>query len=55
MGIQPLEIVYFFYTSEYDVYRRQIMTYKNGPRTERVNVIAIQIIKNVYIRRANYI
>ena len=26
------------YTSEYDVYRRQILTYKDGPRTERVKL-----------------
>ena len=25
-----------FYTSESDVYRRQILTYKDGPRAERV-------------------
>ena len=24
------------YTSEFDVYRRQILTYKDGPRAERV-------------------
>ena len=43
MGRRPLEIFVFFphrdriYTSESDVYRRQILTYKDGPRTERVN------------------
>ena len=26
------------YTSESDVCRRQILTYKDGPRTERVNI-----------------
>ena len=26
------------YTSESDVYRRQILAYKDGPRAERVNV-----------------
>ena len=26
------------YMSEYDVYRRQILTYKDGLRTERVNL-----------------
>ena len=42
MGLRPLEIFYYFqcrdrlYTSESDVYRRQILTYKDGPRTERV-------------------
>ena len=46
MGLRPLEIFYFFqrgdrlYTSESDVYRRQIMTYKDGPRAERVNPTA---------------
>ena len=43
MGLRPLEIFNFFqcedrlYTSESDVYRRQILTYKDGPRTERVD------------------
>ena len=42
MGLRPLEIFKFFqrgdrlYTSESDVYRRQILTYKDGPHTERV-------------------
>ena len=26
------------YTSEFDVYRRQILTYKDGPGAERVNI-----------------
>ena len=44
MGVRPLEICYFFqcwnrlYTSESDVYRRQILSYNDGPRTERVNM-----------------
>ena len=43
MGLQPLELFKFFqrgqrlYTSESDVYRRHILTYKDGPRAERVN------------------
>ena len=42
MGLRPLEIFSFFqcgdrlYTSEFDVYRRQILTYKDGPSAERV-------------------
>ena len=42
MRLRPLEGFQFFqrgdrlYTSESDVYRRQILTYKDGPRTERV-------------------
>ena len=42
MGLRPLYIFYFFqwgdslYTSESDVYRCQILTYKDDPRTERV-------------------
>ena len=28
------------YTSESDVYRRQILTYKDGPRNERVKPIS---------------
>ena len=40
----PLEIFQFFqcwdllYMSEPDVYRRQVLRYKDGPRTERVKV-----------------
>ena len=43
MGLRPLEIFNFFqcedrlYTSESDVYRRQILTYKDSPRAERVD------------------
>ena len=43
MGLQPLYIFKLFqrgdrlYTSESDVYRRQILTYKDGPRAARVN------------------
>ena len=39
MGLPPLEIFSFFqrgdglHTSESDVYRRQILTYIDGPRT----------------------
>ena len=43
MGLQPLQIFNQFfqcgdslYTSETDVYRPLILTYKEGPRTERV-------------------
>ena len=32
-----------FYTSESDVYRRQILTYKDGPRTEGVKVTSDDI------------
>ena len=41
MGPRPLEILYFFqcgdrlYTTESDVIRRQILTYKDDPRAER--------------------
>ena len=41
MELRPLEILEFFqcgnrfYTSESDVYRRHILTYKDDPRTER--------------------
>ena len=43
MGLWPLELFKFFqrgqrlYTSESDVYRRHILTYKDGPRAESVN------------------
>ena len=44
MGLRPLEFFIFFpcgdrlYTSESDVYRRQILTYKDGPRAVRVKL-----------------
>ena len=43
MGLRPLEIFLLLqrgdrlYTSESDVYRRQIVTCKDDPRTESVN------------------
>ena len=42
MGLRPIELFEFFpcggrrYTSESAVYRREIPTYKDGPRVERV-------------------
>ena len=42
MSLRPLEPFHFFqigdrlYTSESGVYRRQILTYKDDPRAERV-------------------
>ena len=45
MVLRLVELFYFFqsgdrlYTSKSDVYRRQILTYKEGPRAERVNVL----------------
>ena len=42
MSLRPLEICQFFqreyrlHTSDSDVYRRQILTYKDGSRAERV-------------------
>ena len=47
MALWPLEVFYFFqcvdclFTSESDVYRRQILTYKDGPRAERVKTNVI--------------
>ena len=44
-----------FYTSESDVYRRQILTYKDGPRAERVNISVptkrrrIQYVSSVHV------
>ena len=44
MGLRVLDILYFLqrgyrlYTTEPDVYRRQILTYKDGPRAERVDI-----------------
>ena len=52
MGLRPLEICQYFqngdrlYTSESDVYRRQIPTAKDGPRAERVkNIFSVLIQK----------
>ena len=43
MGLRPLEIFQFFhcglYTPESDVCRRQFLTYKDDPRTERVKIL----------------
>ena len=49
------------YTSESDVYRRQILTYKDGPRTARVNAgdtsdvldgnVHIPILGMIYIKQ----
>ena len=44
MGLWPLYYIFFLvrgagdrlYTSESDVYRRQILTYKDGPRASHV-------------------
>ena len=50
MGVWPLEIFQLFqcgdrlYTSESDVYRRQILTYKDGTRAERVNLSSVALL-----------
>ena len=50
MGLQPLQIFLIFqrgdrlYTSEFDVCRRQIVTYINGPRAERVKALTTTIV-----------
>ena len=31
------------YTSEYDVYRRQILTYKDDSRTERIEIFIMAV------------
>ena len=47
MGLRPLEICLLLqrgdrlYTSESDVYRRQNLTYKDGPRAERVSQLTL--------------
>ena len=52
MDLRPLEIFHFFqcgdrlYTSESDVYRRQILTYKDGPRNEGVDTRSQQIVES---------
>ena len=35
------------YTSEFDVYRRQILTYKNGPRAEMVKIKILSEISTI--------
>ena len=43
------------YTSEFDVYRRQILTYKDGPRTERVNKCTSSCtVKPLYVLLAGF-
>ena len=54
MDLRPLEIILFFqrgshlYTSESDVYRRQIPTYKDGPRAVRVKNTLKTMILYIY-------
>ena len=38
MSLRPLEIFYFYfiYKLESDVYRRRILTYKDGPHTVKI-------------------
>ena len=49
MGQRPLQRFQLFqcgdrlYTSESDVYRRQILTSKDGPRTERVKPAVVHV------------
>ena len=49
MGVRPLEIFPFFlrrdrlHTSESEVCRRQIQTYKEGPRAERVKIFIMAV------------
>ena len=38
---QPFQCADRLYTSESDVYRRQILTYKDDPRTERMKIMAV--------------
>ena len=54
MGLRPL--FYFFqcgdrlYTSESDVYRRQILSYKDGPRAERVKTHKTSLFEYTVLR-----
>ena len=56
MGLRPLLIFVLFqwedrlWTSESDVYRRQILTYKDGPRTERVKMAAKMAAMRTQVR-----
>ena len=36
------------YTSECDVYRRQILTYKDGPRTVSVKLCAAELFASIF-------
>ena len=38
-----------FHTSESDVYRRQILTYKDGPRAERIKIFLLVTVKSITI------
>ena len=40
---QPFQCGNRLYTSESDVCRRQILTYKDGPRTERIKIFIMNI------------
>ena len=50
MGLRPLEIFSFFqcgdrlYTSESDVYRRQILTYKDVPALKELRATSVQTV-----------
>ena len=58
MGLRPVDIFKFFqcrdrlYTSESAVHRRQILTYKDGPHTERVKYT---ILLTAPIYASNYL
>ena len=42
-----------FYTSESDVYRRQILTCKDDPRTEMVKTTAHESVRQYYLPNVN--
>ena len=57
MGLRQLKIFQFFqcgdhlYTSESDVYRRQILKYKDNPRTERFKMVRNVLIQIVQMQQ----
>ena len=43
LDFEPLQSGDRFYTSESDVCRRQILTYKDDPRTERIKIFIMAV------------
>ena len=43
LTLSPFQCGGRLYTSESDVHRRQILTYKDGPRTERIQIFLVVV------------
>ena len=55
MGLRSLDFVLLsvrLYTSESDVHRRQILTYEDGPRAERINLYCYQANLHFMLRKS---